>query len=56
MNTIFNILTSDRINSKRVEGRFIKFEVTHIDCQEPFLELYIHQDKVSDIIKALEAK
>jgi hypothetical protein len=53
MNTIFNIFTDDKIKSIK-EDRFIKLEITHWNCQEPFLELYVQQDKVSDIIKELE--
>jgi hypothetical protein len=53
MNTIFNIFADDKIKSIK-EDRFIKLEITHWNCQEPFLELYVQQDKVSDIIRELE--
>jgi hypothetical protein len=52
MNTIFNIFADDKIKSTK-EDRFIKLEITHINCQEPFLEIYVHQNKVSDIIYSM---
>lgn len=55
MNTIFNIFADDKIESIKAD-RFIKLEVTHWNCQEPFLEIFVHQDKVGDIIEKLEAK
>jgi hypothetical protein len=55
MNTIFNIFADDKIKSIKSD-RFIKLEITHWNCQEPFLEIYVHEDKIGDIIEKLEAK
>jgi hypothetical protein len=53
---ILNIFPEDKITARIADTKFIKLDITHINCQEPFVELYIHRDKVSDIIKVLEAK
>lgn len=52
--TTYNILPEDKIKTRKADTKFIKLEVTHCNCQEPYLEIYIHRDKIDDIIKVLE--
>jgi siroheme synthase len=52
----YNILPEDKITSRIADTKFIKLEVTHRGCDEPFLELYIHRNKADDIITAMEYK
>jgi hypothetical protein len=40
----YNILPEDKITVRIADTKFYKMEVTHINCQEPFLEIYIHRD------------
>jgi len=50
----YNILPEDKITSRIADTKFYKLEVTHIGCQEPFIEIYIHRDAKREIIKCLE--
>ena len=50
----YNILPEDKITSLIADTKFLKLEVTHIGCQEPFLEIYIHRDVKERIIECLK--
>lgn len=50
--TIFNILPSDKVTSIKLD-KYVILRVTHVNCDEPFLELYIHQDMMPTVIDKL---